>query len=68
MTEANSSASYAQEGRTVQGVVLSDSEKQAVNEILRRGLASLRGGDQPAAMVSGILYVDPPGICIPIGV
>jgi hypothetical protein len=72
MTETNSP-----EGRTVQGLVLSDSDKQAVNDILRRslGLAGLTGDDQAtgddsgtaALMISGVIYVDPPGVCIPIG-
>ena len=49
----------------------------AAGGILRRslGLAGLTGDDQAtgddsgtaALMISGVIYVDPPGVCIPIG-
>ncbi len=65
MTEAKSSASN-DGGQTVQGVVLSDSDKQAVNKVLRRSLESRRGDLSTSAIVGGVVYVDPPGVCYPL--
>jgi hypothetical protein len=66
MTEGSTPTSYSA-GQSVQGIALSDEDKQAVNQVLRRNLANARGGDEADVRVSiGVLYVDPPGICIPL--
>lgn len=63
MTEGSRSTAYSP-GQQVQGIALSDEDKQAVNEVLRRSLGNAPG--EADARVIGVLYVDPPGNCIPL--